>query len=235
MISSKSLIIVVISVLVVALIYSTPYTFIVFAAPKGSGFDNGVCTNSPETLSATCCWLDVDKGETVCQTCSINLETGDFEDCDPEEIQYKTTPPTTGEGVLPQDGVLEQPPTPPPSGPAAPLQDGGVLQQPPSEGVAPPLTRGQGVLPQDGVLQQPPADEGTEAAPRTVEPPSTADEATPCPEGQVLDEEAGLCVLEEPEVVDVPEQSEPEEPEQQSSEEEDSSGDNSNNDNDNNN
>jgi hypothetical protein len=59
------------------------------------------------------------------------------------------TPPlrTPGQGALPQDGVLEQPPT---------------------QGVAPP-TRGQGVLPQDeGVLQQP-TDEG--AAPRIVEPP----------------------------------------------------------------
>jgi hypothetical protein len=46
-----------------------------------------------------------------------------------------------------------------------------------------------------------------------------------CPEGQVLDEESGICVLEEPEVAEDPaqsepqeEQSEPEQPEQQSSE-----------------
>ena len=46
-----------------------------------------------------------------------------------------------------------------------------------------------------------------------------------CPEGQVLDEESGICVLEEPEAAEDPaqsepqeEQSEPEQPEQQSSE-----------------
>jgi hypothetical protein len=52
---------------------------------------------------------------------------------------------------------------------------------------------------------------------------------TECPEGQELDEQAGICVLEEPEVADVPEQSEPEQPEQQSSEG-DGSQDNGNND-----
>ena len=51
---------------------------------------------------------------------------------------------------------------------------------------------------------------------------------TDCPEGQILDEETGLCVLEETEAVEEPEPAE--ETEEQSTEEEiDNSEDNSNN------
>jgi len=113
----------------------------------------------------------------------------------------------------PQDGVLEQPPTPPPSGPAAPLQDGGILQQPPTQGVLPPVTRGQGVLPEDGEPQT--SDEGTIQSQQPAIPnqPPTVEEdeepVPPCPEGQVLDEETRLCLLEEPEAAgEGPEQSE---------------------------
>lgn len=49
-----------------------------------------------------------------------------------------------------------------------------------------------------------------------------------CPEGQVLDEESGICVLEELETAEEPTQSEPEE-ENQLSEESDSGEDSSNN------
>ncbi|MGH9954937.1 MAG: hypothetical protein ACREAS_01125 [Nitrososphaera sp.] len=70
-------------------------------------------------------------------------------------------------------------------------------------------------MPQDGVLQQQqPADE--EVA-RIVEHPTEDEtiqptqEPLPCPEGQVLDEDSGLCVLaEEPEVQE-PQESQPEE------------------------
>lgn len=88
-----------------------------------------------------------------------------------------------------------------PSGPAAPLQDG-VLEQPPTQGVAPPLTQGQGVLPQDGVLEEPQTGEGAIQSQPAIptQPAIVDDEPVPtCPGGQVLDEETGLCVLEESE------------------------------------
>lgn len=156
------------------------------------------------------------RGYLTCQTCQWTQNIG-YSNCSNVE------------------SALEQTPTPPPSGPAATLQDG-VLEQPPGQGVAPPLTRGQGVLPQDGVLQQQePTDEGTGAAPRTVEPP-VEDEATPppletlpdCPEGQVLDEDTGLYVLEEPEAAEETEQTESDE-EEQSAEGDGSEDNNSNN------
>jgi hypothetical protein len=116
-------------------------------------------------------------------------------------------------------------------------QDGGVLEQLPTEKGVLPLTRGQGVLPQDGVLQQEPTNEGTGAAPRTVEPPAAEDEAaqsppeplTDCPEGQILDEETGLCVLEEPGVAEEEPEPAEEQEEQPTEEGADSSEDNSNN------
>ncbi|MPZ07267.1 MAG: hypothetical protein GEU26_12775 [Nitrososphaeraceae archaeon] len=208
--NSKPVIFVVISVLVVALVYSSISAFYVFAVPSDPKF-GGDCKFTGPPPVRSCCWRELvpegtgnpDLGgyqEEYCQTCNLD-QNGDPTTCSQKELQFF-------EGRLPertaplQDGVLEQPPTPPSSDPAAPLQDG-VLEQPPSEGVAPPVTRGQGVLPQDGVLQQEPTDEGTGATPRTVEPP-TEDETTqptqeplPCPEGQILDEESGLCVLEE--------------------------------------
>jgi hypothetical protein len=65
-------------------------------------------------------------------------------------------------------------------------------------------------LPQDGILQQEPTDEGTGAS-RTVEPPTENEATQPltepvptCPEGQVLDEETNLCVLEEQEATEEP-------------------------------
>jgi hypothetical protein len=77
-------------------------------------------------------------------------------------------------------------------------------------------------MPENGVLQQPPADDGT--APRKVEPP-VQDEATQppepltdCPEGQVLDEETNLCVLEEQEEADDP-TAEEDQPSEESNEE----------------
>ena len=192
----------VISVLVVALVYSpAASTFYVFAVPPDPGWsDSGSCLAGLPTNDGyptlECCWREripgsIGLGEKYCQTCTIG-PAGTV--CSQKELQFFEGR-TPGLAVLPEDGVLEQPPTPP-SGPAAPLQDGGVLQQPPTQGVAPPLTRGQGVLPQDGVLQQTPSDEGTEppVEDEATQPPSELLEDD-CPEGQILDEETGLCVL----------------------------------------
>ncbi|MGH9984962.1 MAG: hypothetical protein ACRD8W_13515 [Nitrososphaeraceae archaeon] len=200
----------VISVLVVALVYSpATTTFYVFAAPPVEEFLNSGDCRVPPSLQTgsyvTCCWNNM-RGYLTCQTCQWTQNVG-YSNCSNVE------------------SALEQTPTPPPSGPAAPLQDG-VLEQPPGQGVAPPLTRGQGVLPQDGVLQQQePADQGEAElqAPEETKP-ANAEEVPElvCPEGQVIDEETGLCVLEETEVVEEPE-------EQPTEEEADSSEENSNN------
>jgi hypothetical protein len=113
------------------------------------------------------------------------------------------------------------------------------------------LEQGEGVSP--GFLeqqQQPPADQRAAELPATegAQPATVEEKPVPtcpegqilneesglcvvedCPEGQVLDEESNLCVLEEPEAAEEPEQSESEEPKEQSSEEGDDSEDNSNN------
>lgn len=167
----------VISVLVIAFVYSSISISEIYAVPPDKNWGTEPCIFSKVSALVTCCWFE---GTTrYCQDC-VSLPGESRPNCNPKETLF-----------------LEQPPTPPPSGPAAPLQDGGVLQQP-------PVTRGQGVLPEDGALQQQQQQPADEEAARTVEPP-TEDETTqptqeplPCPEGQVLDEETGLCVLEEP-------------------------------------
>jgi len=116
------------------------------------------------------------------------------------------------------EGVLETPPTTP-SGPAIP-PGGGIFQTPsapltPDDIVTP---KGEGVFntPQTGGVFKalPPTDEGAAGAPPPVDeaappvdedtqPPTLTEEAPPvCPESQVLIEESGLCVLEEPEVAE---------------------------------
>jgi hypothetical protein len=215
----RSVIFVVISFLVVMLVYTPSSTFAVpnrsndqRCSPTGQQTPNG-------GQEVRCCWFesvppgtgyDGSDQEIYCSECEDGGTRGKI-NCNDPYLSFRDVP--KGTVPLQGGGVLEDPPTPSPSGPAPPLQGGGVLEQPPTEGVAPPLTRGQGVLPKEGVLEQPPAEDET-TQPLTEPLP-------PCPEGQILDEESGLCVLEEPEVT--------EEPEQQPSEGADSSEDNSNN------
>jgi hypothetical protein len=239
----KSLIFVVISAILAALVYNPSSISNVFVQGKpvyGAYID---CDLGEIYGTITCCWEEQfpDYQARVCQTCHE-----DGTNCGPivktsEEPPKppRSVPPTAGENIL--------------------QQDLGVLEQTPSQGL-PPLKQGQGVLPQDGVLEQAPADQGAaELPPTTTEEtqPATVEEepSAPvcqgglefnenlgfcvpedCPEGQVLDEESGICVLEEPEAAEDPaqsepqeEQSEPEQPEQQSSEG-DGSQDNGNND-----
>jgi hypothetical protein len=211
---SKAVIFVVISVLVVALGYSPSYTFSVFG--QGRNMGEYAC----EFVAGgklECCALDLDTYDTWCTTCDNTIPPSN---CSEAELQFKEQPPTPPTPPLTPRGT-------PPLGEIAP-----EAEQPPAPPQPTPRTPGQSVLPGEGVLQQPPADDGT--APRTVEPP-TADEATQpppepltdCPEGQILDEETGLCVLEETEAVEEPEPAE--EAEEQSTEEETDNSDNSNN------
>ena len=205
-----------ISVLVVALLYSPLSAFMVNALPPDPNYEGGTCsgiTTNRNTgqLDRTCCWTQTKEGSKgvfkprakYCQTCSADAE-GKFTNCSAKRIaevvsdEPPTPPPTEPSGpfVLPADGVLHDPTTPP-SDPAAPLQD--------------------------GVLQQPPADQGaTELRPPTIEDsqPATVEQEPPvpvcqeglefnedlgfcvpaeCPVSQELNEETGLCVLEEQE------------------------------------
>ena len=191
----------VISVLVVALVYSSSYTFSVFAVPPdnrwgGTGECDAGGPVAEATQVTTCCWFEKPEGGAAgpevkyCQAC-VRQQGGGL-DCDPKYVPTMVLLPVAGETVAPpQDGVLEQPPSQTPRTPGqGGLPQDGVLEQPPTQGVAPP-TRGQGVLPQDeGVLQQP-TDEG--AAPRIVEPPPPT-----CAPGSVLDPDINECVLENP-------------------------------------
>jgi len=117
---------VIVFVLAVSLAYSSFNTSLyTFAAPKDAAFDTGDCVNEPETLSAVCCWDAIaplpEPGESafqrVCQRCSINLETGDFEECTEPVVQpiglptgdlpqLETVPPNR---TLPGGGVGDVP------------------------------------------------------------------------------------------------------------------------------
>ena len=189
MFSSKPVIFVVISVLGVALIYSST-TF--EASAQVDDLDDYVdCGGADEDGWILCCAYDPDSQTSICDECREG-SPGDWE-CRDVPID---SIPTSDNTVLPGDtGVFEDPtlPTPPIRTPGqGGLPQDGVLEQPPTQGAAPPPpTRGQGVLPQDeGVLQQP-TDEG--AAPRIVEPPPPT-----CAPGSVLDPDINECVLENP-------------------------------------
>jgi hypothetical protein len=271
----RKALIVVISVLVAALIYS-PSAFFAFAAPPDSRYftSQGCDSQGPTTKDGgrriTCCWREKVPGQILgkeyCQTCT--QKDGKVYDCTSKEPQAFEQPPTSSpfDPTAPlQGGVLEQPATSSPFDPTAPPQ-GGVSEQ--QEQQTPP-TPAPGTTP--GVLQQledgnfvpgfapgflrqqdeqPPADQGASE----LAPPPTTQETQPaaveeeqslpvcqeglefseglgfcvptnCPEGQVLDEETGVCVPEEPE-----QQSQPEEQDQQQQppSEEESSEENSN-------
>jgi hypothetical protein len=226
---------VVISVLVIALVYSSFSSSTVFGADMDPGFRNSKSCTVKVTENQdikTCCWRERVPGQLLgkeyCQTCTTGAAGS-----------------TSCQEKKPQ--ALEQPPTPLPFDPTAPLQ-GGVLEQqqpqtPPtfapgaSPDVLEQLEQSEGVSP--GFLerqQQPPADQGAaELPPTTTEgtQPATVEEepSAPvcqgglefnedlgfcvpedCPKGQVLDEESGICVLEEPETAEEESaQSDPEE------------------------
>jgi hypothetical protein len=255
---TKPIIFVVVSILAIVLISSPSSTFSApwDGRSAGSVVCDSTGGQSANGLALVeCCWHEkVTPGtgdprfenadyERYCSECEDGGTRGKINCSDPE-LQFFTRTP----GDLPEYGVLEQQPTPPTSGPAAPLQ-GGVLEQL-EQGEATP-----GFMP--GFLQRqqqqpPPTDQGAaELPPPATEEtqPATAEEDQPvpvcqeglefnedlgfcvpedCPDGQVLDEESGICVLEEPETAEEeePAQSEPGE---QPSDEPDQEGDTNNN------
>jgi hypothetical protein len=198
---SKPVIFVVISLLAVALVYSS-FSFSVYAVPPDPGFDsNGTCggiTTNPRTgnNAQTCCWTERVPGKlppsnkaTYCQTCEY---TAAGYDCKPKQQQLV---PASGV-ILPEDGVLQQP-IPPPTGPVAPLQGGGILQQPTTTTptTPPPLfgrnvpLQGGGVFGQQPAAIVPPSPVLTPVPPiLTPEPPvpmfGSAQDATPTPPPQ---------------------------------------------------
>jgi hypothetical protein len=147
---TKPVIFVIISFLI-ALIYSSFITFIVFALPPDPKFGSNIfeCKfNGPPPVQ-TCCWRESvppgtgnpDLGgdeEQYCQTCNLD-QNGDPTECTQKELQFAEVSPTPTPKpfVLPEDGVLQQP-TPPPTSPFGPL-GGGVLQQPQTSPTPPPL------------------------------------------------------------------------------------------------
>jgi hypothetical protein len=232
--NAKSLVFVIASLmfLVSGAICGQLLVFPVWAAPMHPCFDGGCpgyrnCINEPGRLKATCCWKEpgVIPPEINCQTCNVNTDTGEFEDCHDAQASEGLL----GPGVIapPPSGVAPPPPTEtcpentaldaqgnctpltqgpqetlpspeeivPPSGSVGPLQ-GGTLEQ---------LEQGEGL--QQGFFeqqqQQPPADQGAaELAPPTSEEtqPATVEEEQPvpvCQEGLEFNEDLGFCVPED--------------------------------------
>ena len=228
---SKPLIILVVIFLVAASICSQSAVFDLKASPKIGGTFNAPPTDEgtasrdmgPSTCTKVtggtigtveCCATDLKTTERWCTTCDA---TNPPSNCTPPELQFHGS--TTGSGVFEAQPL-------PPSNTTVPQGGGGTFeaqQAPvtPGDTGNPKIAGGFNTLPPPTGSPPPPAIEGTQA-PTLTEEPAPPD----CLEGQVLDEESGLCVLEEPE------QSQPEEQEQQPSEEGDGS-DDGNNDNDN--
>jgi hypothetical protein len=150
---------------------------------------------SSTTDAQTCCWREQVPGkllgETYCQSCQ-NVEFPDGSTqimCDPKELQFRTTPPTTEETVPPGGGVaeqpeqplfgedvpptggIEQPPTatkqPAPGGGANVPNEGGTAEQPPTpqddnQGGGLPTIKNQENVPPGGGVAEQPEDDGQE-------------------------------------------------------------------------
>ena len=139
---SRAVILVVVSLLVLMLTYSSSNRVLTVKNPSPrdvcNSFSTGTCecTNDVETLSATCCVLQGTETPGgfvhLCETCSINTDTGDYYNC---SVYRKS--PTTGQANVPKGGgVLEQPKHPKHGGATLP-KGGGTIEQPQSSNHSP--------------------------------------------------------------------------------------------------
>lgn len=101
--------------LVAGLIYTPVYLHPVFAAAPSFCFQyncpDRVCDNNPQEGTATCCWSEEGVLTVFCQTCEVNTQTGDFENCNDVHVGSRGQLPPS----IPPSGVA-----PPPSGVAPP-------------------------------------------------------------------------------------------------------------------
>ncbi|MGH9975546.1 MAG: hypothetical protein ACRD8Z_06880, partial [Nitrososphaeraceae archaeon] len=168
---------------VVALVYSQsaiPDVFAVMKSPRFGGAD-AKCFDNPQSLTVSCCWEEIRhtgaegshgfETVTVCQSCDIDLTTGDISDTDcgpvgrtsggsvfdtPGNLPNGTNVPKGGifqpqpappNSTVPSGGIFEEQPTLP-SGPAIPgggtFESGGTFNslQPTQEGAPPPTEEG---------------------------------------------------------------------------------------------
>jgi len=72
-----------------------------------AGCPNMVCSNHPALGTAHCCWTDIFNDRTVCQTCDVNTDTGDFENC--SKVESKGHPDSST--VIPPPSGLAPPPS----------------------------------------------------------------------------------------------------------------------------
>ena len=94
-----------ISLIAIGLFYGPVATSPILAAPPDICFEEHCagkgCENNPARLTATCCWTGGD-GRTYCQTCEVNTDSGEFENCDNPRPIYLGQP---------DDTVVAPPPT----------------------------------------------------------------------------------------------------------------------------
>ncbi len=113
---SRPEIFVVTAVLLVPFIYATssiPDACAVPPDPRFGGSDTDFCMNSPESLSAVCCWTEEDDEGIeiqVCQICALNTQTGNFDDCGEVHQAFKG-PLSSNDITQDKGGVLEDPTT----------------------------------------------------------------------------------------------------------------------------
>jgi hypothetical protein len=191
MIHTKRVIFMILPLLSVPLVYGISSTPDACAVPPDSRWEGGTCTDDEVTSTGvvtkkTCCWREKIPGsilgETYCQQCTYILGSGGTWVCDDKELQYLTTPPTTGESVLP--GTAEQPPPPTPP-PLFGRNEGAV---PPTGGIEQPFTSTTpplfGNIPQGGgfgVLQEPETPPTFGQVAPLVQKPTTETPTTPLP------------------------------------------------------
>ena len=83
---NKIVLLSVITGLTAGLIYGPISINLILAAPPHPCFGGAqdyvcICENNPAKRTANCCWYDSITGSYACQTCEVNTDTGDFENC----------------------------------------------------------------------------------------------------------------------------------------------------------